>query len=334
MQKRNVLISFLQVFGIILVVAGHSDYQIPDNPVHRWIYSFHMPLFMFISGYLLRYGLREKSLATTSMYGAKGFIWKKVRRLLIPYVFISSLAFFPKAWMSRFAARPLDVSWDSYLNMLIYPWDNVIIFFWFLPTLFIIFLIVVYSAKLLAKLRITVPWGILLLILVGLHLFNPMKGFMLLNIGGVINYLLYFGLGYYCCRNHLEQYFQRNPVVLFAGTFVLSLVLPFLPKFFAQDVLMAINGIAMSICLGHLYVRTDSTFLAHLYGSSYAIYLFSWFPQVAFQQVLMKLTGAPWPVTSALALIGGIYIPWLIYRWILKNKENRAGRVVAYLTGQ
>lgn len=264
MQKRNVLISFLQVFGIILVVAGHSDYQIPDNPVHRWIYSFHMPLFMFISGYLLRYGLRER----------------------------------------------------------------------FLPTLFIIFLIVVYSAKLLAKLRITVPWGILLLLMLCLHLFNPLRGFELLNIGGVINYLLYFGLGYYCCRNHLEQYFQRSPVVLFAGTFVLSLVLPFLPKFFAQDVLMAINGIAMSICLGHLYVRTDSTFLAHLYGSSYAIYLFSWFPQVAFQQVLMKLTGAPWPVTSALALIGGIYIPWLIYRWILKNKENQAGRVVAYLTGQ
>lgn len=334
MQKRNALISFLQVFGIILVVAGHSDYQLPDNPVHRWIYSFHMPLFMFISGYLLRYGIREKSLAQTSMYGAKGFIGKKVRRLLIPYVFISTLAFFPKALMSRFAARPLDISWESYLNMLIYPWDNVIIFFWFLPTLFIIFLLVVYGAKLLARFRIACPWGILLLILLGLHLFNPLKSLLLLNIGGVVNYLLYFGLGYYCCRHHIEQFFQKSPAAYFVGSLAVSLVLPFLPNFFAQDVLMAINGIAMSISLGHLYVQSGCTFLTHLYGSSYAIYLFSWFPQVAFQQVLMSLTGAPWPVTSALALLGGIYIPWLIYRWIIKNKESKTGRVVACLTGQ
>lgn len=49
-------VSFLQTFGILLVVLGHSFYRFSaDYPVIRWIYGFHMPLFFFISGYLLRY---------------------------------------------------------------------------------------------------------------------------------------------------------------------------------------------------------------------------------------------------------------------------------------
>lgn len=156
MQDRNNLISFLQVFGILLVVIGHSDYGAPEEPLwHTWIYSFHMPLFMFISGFLLRYGAERKGIALADTNS--GFIWKKVKRLLIPYVCISTLAFFPKALLSRFAARPLEVSWDTYIRMLVYPWDNVIMFFWFLPTLFIIFLIVFYGARLLRKLD--AYWG-------------------------------------------------------------------------------------------------------------------------------------------------------------------------------
>ena len=55
-MKQLCDILFLQTFGIILVVLGHSFYQFPsDTPFIRWIYGFHMPLFFFISGYLLKY---------------------------------------------------------------------------------------------------------------------------------------------------------------------------------------------------------------------------------------------------------------------------------------
>lgn len=142
----NFFISFLQVFGILLVVIGHSRYGAPVDPWwFTWIYSFHMPLFMFISGYLLRYGCEKKnmSLFAMSWQERKFFLWKKVKRLLIPYWAISSLAFVPKVLMSRFAARPMEFSFGEYIRMLIYPWDNVIIFFWFLPTLFLIFVLII-----------------------------------------------------------------------------------------------------------------------------------------------------------------------------------------------
>lgn len=61
---------------------------------------------------------------------------EKVKRLLIPYWVISTIAFVPKVLLSRYAMRPLDFSYENYVHMLIYPSDNVIVFFWFLPTLF------------------------------------------------------------------------------------------------------------------------------------------------------------------------------------------------------
>ena len=50
------IISFLQVFTIILVVIGHTFIgEICETPLiylHDWIYGFHMPMFMVLSGYL------------------------------------------------------------------------------------------------------------------------------------------------------------------------------------------------------------------------------------------------------------------------------------------
>lgn len=339
MHDRNNLISFLQVFGILLVVIGHSNYGAPELPLwHTWIYSFHMPLFMFISGFLLRYGAEIKgiALADTPLYGSKGFIWKKLKRLLIPYVCISTLAFFPKALLSRFAARPLEISWDAYIRMLVYPGDNVIIFFWFLPTLFIIFLIVIYGARLLRKLD--AYWGhmVLLLGLALLHIFNPLQGISLLNLQGVISYLFYFCLGYYCCQYHVTN--LLNEKVLLPGICVSGLLsilfVTDVPPFIGKDILMAINGIAFSILLGNLYVRRQWHFFHHLFGASYAIYLFSWFPQVASQQIFLGLTNAPWQIGGILAMVTGVYIPWLIYKWIIRHKKGRIGRWIAFFTGQ
>ena len=339
MQDRNNLISFLQVYGILLVVAGHSDYGAPAEPLWRvWIYSFHMPLFMFISGFLLRYGVERKqvALADTPLYGGKGFIWKKVKRLLIPYMVISTLAFFPKALLSQFAARPLEISFSSYVRMLVYPWDNVIIFFWFLPTLFIIFLLVMAGARLLKNLDKLAWHGMLLVALALLHIFNPLEGIMLLNLQGVMAYLFYFCLGYYCCRYQVAKLLEGRigiPGIFLSGLLSILFV-TVVPSFIGKDILMVLNGIALSILLGNLYVARQWHFLHHLFGASYAIYLFSWFPQVASQQVFLGITHAPWQVGSLLALVTGVYIPWLIYKWIVRHKKGRVGRWVALLTGQ
>lgn len=337
--NRNKLISFLQAYGIILVVVGHSFVGYSANhPIAVWIYNFHMPLFFFISGYLLYYSplIHGKELGQTRMMGSNGFVMKKAKRLLIPYVVISSLAFIPKAWLSRFADRPVELSFDSWWHMLVYPWDNVIIYFWYLPTLFLIMCVVMGCIKLSARLRFSLPVYVIVPLLVILYFFNPLTSVSLLNLAGVVTNLIYFVLGIYFCGNQekIERMFRlKTPVY---GLIPLLLSILFLyGEGKPADMLLALNGILLSLWLGYLYVRFACRFLDHLDGASYAIYLFSWFPQVACMQILLKLTHIHWIASAILATLTGLYIPLLVYKAIIfAKKRYKWGKLVALLTGQ
>lgn len=54
MKGRNKEIALLTLFAMTLVVAGHSDItsDYKELWIYKWVYSFHMPLFFFISGFL------------------------------------------------------------------------------------------------------------------------------------------------------------------------------------------------------------------------------------------------------------------------------------------
>ena len=80
--KRLPYFDVLKLFAIFLVLWGHCiqyflSSQYSDEPVYRYIYSFHMPLFMMISGYFSASSMR---LHFTEL------ITKKSRQLLLPCV--------------------------------------------------------------------------------------------------------------------------------------------------------------------------------------------------------------------------------------------------------
>lgn len=53
-QKRNDSIDFAKGFLMIFVILGHIvQGTIEDGNLRGVIYSFHMPLFLFISGYMI-----------------------------------------------------------------------------------------------------------------------------------------------------------------------------------------------------------------------------------------------------------------------------------------
>ena len=67
---------------------------------------------MFISGYLLDYTNQGK----IEDIEFKKFIFKKIKRLLIPYFIISSLAYLPKYILNKFALRPIELTFSNYLK--------------------------------------------------------------------------------------------------------------------------------------------------------------------------------------------------------------------------
>ena len=56
--NREHWIDALKGIGIILVVIGHVSL---GNNLVKWIYSFHMPLFFALSGYMLAHTQRNYS---------------------------------------------------------------------------------------------------------------------------------------------------------------------------------------------------------------------------------------------------------------------------------
>ncbi|MCH5188903.1 MAG: acyltransferase [Oscillospiraceae bacterium] len=76
-QQLNMTFCILSALAIIMVAAGHLGYSVLTMGELFPYYSFHIPLFMFISGYFYRESEEEHPLL---------YIEKKVFRLLVPYL--------------------------------------------------------------------------------------------------------------------------------------------------------------------------------------------------------------------------------------------------------
>lgn len=341
--KYNRQIAFLQVWAIVLVCLGHSLF----NPyatiyIHRWIYAFHMPLFMFLSGYLLVYACNSKNREVKDIgwFGGERFFLKKAKRLLLPYFFISTLVYVPKSLLSAYALRPVDLSFRGYAEMLFYPWDNVIKFFWFLPTLFLVTLLTVGVVKVFRIQRENMfAYGILFVILLLLKVFNPLEGVAFLNLEGVIGYWLFFwsGFVFFFIQGNIERrlHLEKGWVCALLGI-VFSGLIYFFPdvSFPSVRLVYTFLGILFSLSLSKLYIGYRARWADHLFGSSYAIYLFSWFPLVAVQFVVQRF-GISWPLGLGIALLTQLYIPWLFYKLLLNLKRRGLwGKTLATLLGQ
>lgn len=129
---------------IILVVVGHFNPVTAPGwwaDVFRVIYSFHMPVFMFLSGLL--YSLTRKpshylSLSSPSGYGS--FVWKKFRRLMIPY-FVASIVIIAIKFAIQ-SVIPIKNAVSPYALVEMFWKPSAAIHLWFLWTLMLIFLIV------------------------------------------------------------------------------------------------------------------------------------------------------------------------------------------------
>lgn len=309
---ENKKISFLQTFGIILVVLGHTEKNGTSFFIRDLIYSFHMPLFIFISGYLLKFTTEGK----IGDIQLNIFIIKKCKRLIIPYILISSLAYIPKYLLGKFAVRPLELSIKDYIFNMLYPWDNPIIFFWFLPTIFLIILFTVVLYRVLKnKTEI-----ILLLALVINIVSSKFLDIRFLNINGGLNYLIFFILGIYYLENEnkFDRIFQKRNTSVFIITFIILIINTVIvfPTIKVLYIFIAVIGIIFSLSCSSIYLNSGYSFLERLKGKSFSIYLFSWFPQVFVRILGYQILNLSMTIVIPISLIMGIYIPVLINLFI------------------
>lgn len=144
MKKRNGYIDFLKGIAIILVVFGHniqygsgSNYLqnefFFDNIIFKFIYSFHMPLFAIISGYLF--------FLTIKKYNTKMVIIKKIRSLLVPLLTCCTLNILVISLNYYLEYKRIP---PNLLENFMYLLSNSL---WFLPAMFISSIIVLLIEK-------------------------------------------------------------------------------------------------------------------------------------------------------------------------------------------
>ncbi|WP_254411882.1 acyltransferase family protein [Dyadobacter diqingensis] len=137
MKNRVAYIDHLKGISILLVVVGHfiqyNTIESKDSRLFSFIYSFHMPLFMFISGYVAYLSINERIFQNYS-----SFLLKKIRSLLVPF-FAWPLLVDKLFFNGNFQFNP----YPRFLELMEDPRTGL----WFLWYLF--FLTIIYSAFLL-----------------------------------------------------------------------------------------------------------------------------------------------------------------------------------------
>ena len=129
---RDRQLDAIKGFAIVLVVIGHvtafvNPENIKNNLLFNLIYSFHIPLFFFISGYLV-----------FGRFGPTTFTWikKKFRQLIVPYILFTIFYFFI---LFGFSINTITIK-SVFRALISYTIPDSA---WFLPVLFESFLILV-----------------------------------------------------------------------------------------------------------------------------------------------------------------------------------------------
>lgn len=90
-MERLVYIDILKGIAIIMVVMGHMFVPYTDylqSPVNQMIYSVHMPLFIFLSGFVFHLSKGKNGIKTT--------VTKRVLSLLLPFFCFAAIYCFAK----------------------------------------------------------------------------------------------------------------------------------------------------------------------------------------------------------------------------------------------
>ena len=296
--------------GIFLVVVGHS---IPDaassagisvqgyRVLHDIIYSFHMPLFFFIAGYMMS---REKMLAR----GQNGFdiIRKRVSRLLIPYFFVGLLYAPFKVLLANFSNRPYDISglWMIFIG--VNPDGEL----WFLYSLFVVTCIVSLLGLRISKLGLMITAVFTISSIVW-----PM----------VFNYLFFLMFGIYV-RKNTPKFIERisvKYVVLCCAIFIVCNYLTISLKMTGLFIITAISGIVITLWISYRLSLKKSWLIAKLetWGIfSMDIYILSDIIKIPFRIILWNKMHC-YTLSFVVCIVMGVALSL----WISKNviRENK-----------
>jgi fucose 4-O-acetylase-like acetyltransferase len=326
--NRLLFIDIARAICIVLVVIGH---YVPDNSpnwyliLHNIIYSFHMPLFMFVSGYV--YSAAKKPMEY------KHFIFNKFKRLMVPYFFVSTAIIFIKLLTEKNMYVESPVSLSSLYEIFYLPSAG--FFLWFIYALFLVFLIIPF-VNTITKLNIFLIVSFVLLLL-------PVNFTNLFCLAQLKGNLFYFVLGYFiCAKPKIKLMIDKIPAIVFLVLFVMIYVIELTDAIWLisslRRLFLAVSGIFFIMSISMQIDKTRNSirqFFLKLAPCSYTIYLFhttaEGFAKSAFFKIPVEnylIADFSFIFKALLIVLAGIFVPIILHK-IAASKS----RLFSFLIG-
>jgi polysaccharide biosynthesis protein PslL len=324
LRRRVPYVDIAKGIGILLVVMGHNDFRLISPYAHKLIYSFHMPMFFFMSGMFFKPDIPFFD-----------FLRNRFHRVLKPFLAILLLIFFASLSFSKIsllmAGRRLIKA--LYGSGYYIDWVQL----WFLPYLFAVSLFAYVFFKIVKGMR---PEWLRWVLLLGLYtagilsirLFWP---FELRLLGNVLTlhglpYGLdmvtvsgfYFILGHEIHQHHTETWFENSLVFLMSGALLLFLVAYFPARIDLNtrqfdsliiNTVEALTGIHFMLALSKQLVKNAwlSSIFSYVGQASLIVLLFQVPIQDFWGQKLFAVTGDP-SLSYWLSFLAGVAGPLVI----------------------
>ena len=301
-------IGLLYAIGVLLTILGHShpnDWTtFPAQPV-EFIYSFHMPLFFCISGYLFS---KSNSLKRS---GYLKWIVDKSKRLLIPYFLISAVSFLPKTLLED--GNLNNVNLNRIIECFFAPRFNIWGHFWFLPVIFILYFIFgLWKCYLYNKINFKKSViGITFLASLVMHFVKTDIAW--LGLSDLFEFSVYFVIGILTYEVIKIKKFGNIKAFLGMILLITMSILLFL-KFRHNMILMFIESIFMLVaCLFLSQILSNKNFKSvnFINENIFTFFICSW-PFQAVSEKILDLFAFEWYIYTIVMFLIGVIAPCFI----------------------
>ncbi len=306
---------------MLWVVIGHAPLAPPatggvDMVMHNvaqalysFAYSFHMPLFLMISGYLFYRTRVVKGWKYLDM------VKDKWLRLAIPYFVFITLALLIKICFPGEMARTVDVSLSGLLMNYLAPYNGALREMWFVAVIFLYFLLYPLYGYMLRTPGIAI--GVIILSVFTYYIpHGAVTDFLAIDIA-TRNFIFFF-IGMTISRWGLEDKIDSWMVVIMCVAGYIACALMSIGLAAALFASIGFWGIAMKA------ERTLASGVFHSFRDyTYQIYLIGIFVQI-FVQILSRKFVFPgsYPVWWLICVLLGVYVPvWLSRAPVVRNNN-------------
>lgn len=313
-------LSVLQGFSMLLVVLGHvtltnvfRDESVPLVALMEGvIYSFHMPLFMFTSGWLFFYTCIKRNSSYSDVLA------RKVKRIVVPFLFFTVATMFIKIGFSSWVNRPVDSR--EIVNTFLLFSSNPLGEMWFLTVLFELMLLYPFYKICDRGNRLV---GLFIISIV-LSVIVP-DGIDLYRISLFFEMAPYFIAGIMVSRYSIIEQLAHKKIVIVTACVAFSLINVFNPfelsvvPLIAKRILQAFSGICMSVCfcvlLSDFFPGAFKSFRAY----TFQIFLLGIFFQMLCRHLYAQCPDWTYALFFVASVTGALYFPVILSKIISKK---------------